>query len=100
MGIEISGSFIFGVFLIKTQITMKTTLFYLLSICFLLLFNCCGSDEEVNPDDQLIGTWKGSLTQPVFGVLETNLNITSLNMPSSSGNRTFSTSDLSNCDAS
>jgi len=77
---------------------MKNTIIYLLSISFLLLFSSCSSDEEINPDDQLIGTWKGGLTQPDFGVLETTLNITSLGMSGSSGSGTFSTTDLSNCD--
>lgn len=70
----------------------------LLSLCFFVLITSCGSEDEVSPADQLIGTWTGGLNQQDFGVLETTLNIRSLEVSSTSGNGTFSTIDVSNCD--
>ena len=77
---------------------MKRPNYLIICISIILAFSSCSSDEEINPDDQLIGTWQGGLTQPDFGVLTTTLTITSLEAPGSSGSGSFSTTDLSNCD--
>lgn len=77
---------------------MKIAASCLFSLFLLLFMSSCSSEEEANPSDQLVGTWTGGLNQPDFGVLETTLNIRSLEVSSSTGSGAFSTTDVSNCD--
>jgi len=78
---------------------MKTFRILFLAICILAIFSSCSNDDEpVMNQDPLIGMWEGVITQADYGTIGISIDITSLTQSNKSGNVSYASIDLSQCD--
>mgnify|MGYP000238581411 CR=1 FL=1 len=85
-----------------TLFMLPARVYLILSFYFLSIIGLTSCSKTSDPDNNsgIIGSWSGTIIQPVFGELITKFNINNTTLNGQSGSGSFKSGDISECDDS